>query len=79
MEPGYVSISFKLDTGIHVESKRVILSEIAKCSILWAFWIGHCDCKKTHLARFVAIGHPMGRVRSSGHPHSLNYFQNTDE
>jgi len=49
------------------------------CSILWAFWIGHCDCKKTHLGRFVVIGHPMGRVRFSGHPHSLNYFQNTDE
>ena len=29
----------KLDTEPHVVSKRVILSEIAKCSILWAFWV----------------------------------------
>jgi len=29
--------------------------------------------------RFVAIGQPMGRVHSSGHSHSLDCFQNTDE
>jgi len=34
---------------------------------------------KIILQDFVAIDHPMGRVRSSGHPHSLDRFQNTDE
>jgi len=38
--------------------------------------------RKAHLAGLVVIGQPMGRVCSSGHPHSLDRrsnFQNTDE
>jgi len=68
-----------LDTEAHV-SKRVKIFEVVRLfdPLGLLSESDHCDCK-THLARFVAIVHPMGRVRSSGHPHSLDWFQNTDE
>jgi len=50
---------------------------LLNCSILWAFWVRSL-WSQNNLARFVAIDHPMG-VRSSGYPHSLDCFQNTDE
>jgi len=57
----------KLETEAHVISKRVIFSEVAKLfDLSGPSGFGHCD-RETHPAIFMAIGHPMGRVRSSEH------------
>jgi len=66
----------KLESETYVVSK---LSEITKLfDPLESSAASHCY-RKTHLARFVASGHPMGRVHSSGYSHSLSRLQNIDE